>query len=497
MRLTEGGSSLESSMYGAAVSEPDVTNPAAGAVALRTRRSHRKSRNGCLECKRRHIRCDEARSGCTNCQIAERTCSYPARSRPPEQQPEYSSHALPQFYIENCDPQAKKPKELIEHRALSNDLRLPVLEFAHGQAHGTSMNQATHTQSPSESSSSGDRSHITDVYLPQSTLEKQKLTLPSFTESFLDNRLPVDRTISQPTPFTATHMKLLHHIEHNMDSCLFAPGHTALIVNFAVKHISVAPYVMDVMLGLAACHMSDLHFKEAAFWHLQATELQTRGLASHSRETEHMTDDMDNCASRFLFSSLISKQFLHETFTYHRTTLPEFIDHFTRATVFTRGVAATSRRTYQYLITTELEPLFATGREARTHRLWGEECLPLRSLLESPTLQPHEVDLMRSAIHCLQDSYDLLRTIDLDCVPHPAGTFASQAPSGYVDMMRQLKPEALIIAAYHGVLFHRTRKFWIHRDTGEWLIREIARQLDGQWSKLMQWPLEVIEKEKS
>ncbi|KAF7554590.1 hypothetical protein G7Z17_g2779 [Cylindrodendrum hubeiense] len=41
------------------------------------RRSHRKSRNGCFECKRRHIRCDEQRPECSHCSRAERECSFP------------------------------------------------------------------------------------------------------------------------------------------------------------------------------------------------------------------------------------------------------------------------------------------------------------------------------------------------------------------------------------------------------------------------------------
>ncbi|KAK0641189.1 acyl-CoA N-acyltransferase [Cercophora newfieldiana] len=41
------------------------------------RRRHRKSRKGCLECKRRHIKCDETRPRCINCSTAERECPYP------------------------------------------------------------------------------------------------------------------------------------------------------------------------------------------------------------------------------------------------------------------------------------------------------------------------------------------------------------------------------------------------------------------------------------
>ncbi|KAH7237003.1 Upc2 protein [Fusarium redolens] len=43
---------------------------------LSGRRAHRKSRNGCRECKNRHIKCDETRPECRNCVISDLICPY-------------------------------------------------------------------------------------------------------------------------------------------------------------------------------------------------------------------------------------------------------------------------------------------------------------------------------------------------------------------------------------------------------------------------------------
>ncbi|KAH7174048.1 uncharacterized protein B0J16DRAFT_294575 [Fusarium flagelliforme] len=43
---------------------------------MSSRRRHRKSRYGCTECKRRHIKCDETKPVCCNCSIANRDCSF-------------------------------------------------------------------------------------------------------------------------------------------------------------------------------------------------------------------------------------------------------------------------------------------------------------------------------------------------------------------------------------------------------------------------------------
>ncbi|KAJ5082221.1 hypothetical protein N7532_011264 [Penicillium argentinense] len=55
-----------------------------------SRRSHTKSRKGCLECKRRHVKCDEELPKCTLCKKRKLECSYP-----PSQSDLDSSHGSP------------------------------------------------------------------------------------------------------------------------------------------------------------------------------------------------------------------------------------------------------------------------------------------------------------------------------------------------------------------------------------------------------------------
>ncbi|KAH8909989.1 hypothetical protein BR93DRAFT_445079 [Coniochaeta sp. PMI_546] len=42
----------------------------------RQRRYHQRSRNGCITCKKRHVRCDEARPLCLNCLRTGGDCGY-------------------------------------------------------------------------------------------------------------------------------------------------------------------------------------------------------------------------------------------------------------------------------------------------------------------------------------------------------------------------------------------------------------------------------------
>ncbi|TGO20364.1 hypothetical protein BPAE_0303g00080 [Botrytis paeoniae] len=50
---------------------------------MATRRSHKKSRKGCTACKLKHLKCDERRPNCGNCQDRGMTCTYLWRKEPP------------------------------------------------------------------------------------------------------------------------------------------------------------------------------------------------------------------------------------------------------------------------------------------------------------------------------------------------------------------------------------------------------------------------------
>ncbi|KAL4990777.1 hypothetical protein BDW68DRAFT_27254 [Aspergillus falconensis] len=47
-----------------------------------TRRYHKKSRTGCMQCRSRRIKCDETHPSCRNCQRAGMVCHYTAQSSP-------------------------------------------------------------------------------------------------------------------------------------------------------------------------------------------------------------------------------------------------------------------------------------------------------------------------------------------------------------------------------------------------------------------------------
>ncbi|KAF2657601.1 hypothetical protein K491DRAFT_714261 [Lophiostoma macrostomum CBS 122681] len=56
----------------------------------KVRKAHKKSRNGCLPCKARHVKCDETKPNCVHCQKYDQICAYPVRKtqRSPNDSPD-------------------------------------------------------------------------------------------------------------------------------------------------------------------------------------------------------------------------------------------------------------------------------------------------------------------------------------------------------------------------------------------------------------------------
>ncbi|KAH6896529.1 hypothetical protein B0T10DRAFT_525989 [Thelonectria olida] len=110
-------------------------------TSSKPRRSHRKSRNGCLECKKRHIRCDEGRPECSHCVRAERACSYlkPRQVLRPgvSDMDEAASQASPSAVSIENEVQHTGPTFSIIHMTLLHHAGCHMSEFMgiQGQSH--------------------------------------------------------------------------------------------------------------------------------------------------------------------------------------------------------------------------------------------------------------------------------------------------------------------------------------------------------------------------
>ncbi|KAI1076542.1 hypothetical protein F5B20DRAFT_320009 [Whalleya microplaca] len=78
---SDGGlASLEPSFDFDSSNAPVSENSASSSKPYHAKRPHKKSRAGCMQCKRRKVKCDEARPACKACTLRKETCVYPNAS---------------------------------------------------------------------------------------------------------------------------------------------------------------------------------------------------------------------------------------------------------------------------------------------------------------------------------------------------------------------------------------------------------------------------------
>ncbi|OAA71776.1 C6 finger domain protein [Akanthomyces lecanii RCEF 1005] len=411
-------------------------------AAFKPRRSHRKSRNGCAECRRRHIRCDKNHPVCFNCNTGDRACVYPAGAapeNPSEEAAEVNGHT------EKSPPsQSRSPCQQIPIRTpTETDLHLPseadvfsatdLLVFHH--AH-TVMEQVGLGRKGSfhKVLALGMRHRLRAPYLLD-----QLLALASLHLAFDVERSP--ETQSSPLYAEMTPESLRHH----------------------------------------------------------ATARQTRAVASFNSLLSAPADlDMD--AARFLFAGVLSLQSLAETLGVLRATdgfrFGDFMDRMVACLNLHRGVRATTGRAMRDFLPQSadlshiMEVLNAVEDVDWSTKPRGHECQSLIDLLGTSDLGDASLDVCRGAAHSLQWSFDMCRSLSVQDGPHAVSAFAVTAPPGYVEALRRCVPEALIILAYYGVLLHRCREYWIFGDAGARMIRAIADHVGTYWQDAMRWPLQ-------
>ncbi|TQN64926.1 Lysine biosynthesis regulatory protein LYS14 [Colletotrichum shisoi] len=455
------------------------STPGTTAAEIKLRRAHKKSRNGCKECKRRHVKCDETRPTCVNCATAERHWSYldslPASARS-------TASSVP----------AKRGFVVAGHSPVSSG------GTGIGGGIGGSIGHGIGDGGGGNSSSSSSSSDNNSGSLINAGTAHAVATSPSITavvNDFIIMRSDVDREVASPANgqfFTLEHMRLLHHLETKMDVFMCADDFMKPLVDMNLECALNAPYPMDVLLGLSALHMADLHPDRADHYRHQATQLQTRALVLFNDAKEDISDD--TCIPMFLFSSTLGTHLLCDTLRANRHDLPAFLDQFAAYLRLHRGVSTVTSRSWHVIRESGAKRFIDFLESRRPADRVPSVVDILHRMLDRADLGPASLQACRDAAETLRDSYAIYRSIAERTTHHSASvmSFGVRVTTGFIDVLKQRRPEALVVLAFYAVLLHWCRDFWIFADAGEFLIRAVASHLGDYWSEWLAFPLSVL-----
>ncbi|EXK78734.1 hypothetical protein FOQG_16607 [Fusarium oxysporum f. sp. raphani 54005] len=203
------------------------------------RQGHRKSRNGCTTCKKRHIKCDERRPECANCSISERECHYAAPKKAKIGTSPYETELtlLSSFQPASIFADSPTPSTPDLHEIESDDL----FTFGH-------LNLLYHVQEHMK-----DWMMVTDKLLPLADgyvttalktpyLMNQLLALSAMHLRSIDN--PMADSYMQ----TATHLR--HRALRGFNKCIDDTSETNSTAQFFFASLLALHYIAETVTGL-------------------------------------------------------------------------------------------------------------------------------------------------------------------------------------------------------------------------------------------------------
>ncbi|PKY08354.1 hypothetical protein P168DRAFT_308406 [Aspergillus campestris IBT 28561] len=421
------------------------------------RRAHRKSRNGCLECKRRHVKCDERRPICSHCSITERACEYrspriptveetPSPPSPPSTTTSQPTPPTPINLHETTSPQ-EPPANLLH------------LQLLHNFTTSTSHSLTTPSFTP----------NITTLSLSTPYLANELLALSA---------LHISAT--QPP-----HRKTYHHHAAQLQThALAAFNATPDLV--PITEDTCAPLLLfSSCLGLhALCDtlvFRDHPGRDTDFGHFIARFVRylrlhhgvraVTGSAWSMLRASVLSPLLDGSAALFDWNGGGGGDSNDDS----NNLAPPFHHLWDRITA--RRLGADSTRVYHQAIQ-------ALQVAANASRISVDDDIP------TPAPIPNNGNINANS----DSDTERERGSQQKEKTNPTGIIAWPvlvSPS-YIDLLMHGRPEALVILACYGALLHRFSELWIFGDGGRFLIESVGEFLGSEWEGWLGWPRDVL-----
>ncbi|KAF2470903.1 uncharacterized protein BDR25DRAFT_303505 [Lindgomyces ingoldianus] len=403
------------------------------------RQSSRKSRHGCTECKRRHIKCDETRPSCANCRSRDRQCSFL--------------------------------------------LLVPSFPATPASSTSSSLVDSSHN----DSFSLANCASTSDTYPPTPLSQDEPVT----------TLYPNPLSSSTNQLFKLPHLELLLHFGTDMRKDLTLEDTEAGgFIDLALQEAIKTPYLMDQIIAVSAAHMSTKRPDQENFYRDEATYLQTRALAIFNAGPITMSDD--NCLAVFLFSILLAQQVLFDTLS-TRANLSTFLDKMVSCLTVCGGIRGIAGQSWQSIDAQFRRHDGRSTAEGWADQTEDDTSITtefsrLDDLVDNTDLSASSRDAYIQAVNLLQrlsSAAEGPQDSSLRCA-NLALRWAVMVPSDFVRLVDQRRPEALIVLAYYAVLIYEARDFWAFGDAGEFIIQTITISLGTYWAKWLAWPNEVL-----
>lgn len=334
----------------------------------------------------------------------------------------------------------------------------------------------------------------------------------------LSNRSPDDTTqvsFGHSTPrsaiFTDTeakltrdsllHLELFYNFEHQIcRTFTHTEAHIGIYRRVILGRSFQVPYLMEAALGLSALHLSREASERQVSYRNAAAVLQSQALQGF--ESSQILQDVNtsNVLDLLLFQHLIALHVFCDIFTTTGSDFGDFMEKLIGCIQLLRGLNLVTEPWFDVLAKTELGVIMLTAHvHQKSPHASHHECDPLLIMLDEADLSAQSIEVCRLSIERLQTYFDADNEFNSEQINSTNMLFSwlitsSQELTG---LLKQRRPEALVILAYYAVLLYRRRRNWVVASAGQKLLQHVRTYLGSTWEAHLLWPItEIVGHEK-
>ncbi|KAL3469573.1 hypothetical protein BJX99DRAFT_69239 [Aspergillus californicus] len=414
---------------------------------MATRRSHRKSRNGCDQCKQRRVKCDEGRP-CWNCSRRGMDCSFENRSSvTPSDRPH--SHDV----------------------GISSDTR------GRGRVL-VATSDAPSGGGPQPRPPSEDPFRIFNDRLSEGTFFPQE--------------------------WTGQDPELMHHFTLYTSSTFARRRDMQEAWRVDIPQIAYSyEFLMHGLLGLSALHLAYLKPERYSFY--VAGSGFHMSLALRTYRTILLSPSSDNCYALFCFSGLIMV-YIYASSPTETTDLdsPHGLESIFELLGLCRGtlvllpyIELISKSALAPLFKPELFTDVMDHIETPTSRFQGitSQLEHLHDFVNSEIAIPEDRETFFQALGRLKASFNSIQNAEppLECGMLYLWPLSIEEP--FFNFLRQRHPVALVLLAFYCAQLYAFSDYWFVGKQGAAWLSHVTVALGGRFDGLLEWPRAVVERE--
>ncbi|KXS97963.1 hypothetical protein AC578_3111 [Pseudocercospora eumusae] len=414
----------------------------ASAVGKAPRVGHKKSRNGCAQCKRRHVKCNEE-APCSNCLRHGVACSLAGGP-----------------FV---------PREDAKARRNSTTSRSP-----NAVPVATSMDAT-------RSSSTASAAHS-----------------PASPNPFAILTGKIDRPMNQDSIWQLD-LQLMHHYISHAKYVMTEDQDVEYIMQIWRDEIPKVAfshdYVMHGLLGFSALHKATLEPQNAGYLQAAAVDHLDKALVLY-RQDRGVPATAENANAKFAFTWLVA------LFAYAVPPSIPPIDAIVELFMLVKGIDAIVSDTWYWVAQGALAPMLNRGfQEAVTTSISGYNPLPdgmdfglghLDFMLGVEAMIYEERRSCAIVLAELKQIYQTVLQTQGGCSIANILCFPKQDSTSFAGLIKRKVPQAMIILAYYCVLLNVLDDRWWMQGWAARVLTDVLGDLDEVWKHWVEWPVEHV-----